>query len=272
MKISGITITHPEKIIFPQKEVTKKDMVSYYNLIASRMLPYLKNRPLTLQRFPDGISENGFFQKHSQDYYPDFIKRTTIENEDGRAEAIMCNNKRTLIYLANHGTVAFHVWSSPNNNLHRPDKIILDLDPSGNATFLKVKNAAMVLGKFLKEKNIDSKPITSGKMGIHVVYPIKPSQDFDKVRQETREIGEQLAEKHPGLFTLEMRKNKRGDKIFFDYLRNSYGQTSICPFSLRPNPNVGVATPLNWNELDKVKSGDQYNYSNIFKRLAAKGE
>ena len=271
MKISGIEISHPEKIIFPVQKITKADMAGYYDKMADRMLPYLKERPLTLRRFPNGIAQSGFFQKHAQDHYPDFIQRITVKTEDGKAEEIMCNNKKSLIYLVNQGTVSFHIWLARKNDLHRPDKVVIDLDPSGNADFKKVKKAARAVQEILAKKGTGPNLMTTGKRGIHIVYGSNASQEFDKVRTAVREIGEQLVEKYPDLFTLETRKDKRGNGIFFDYLRNAYGQTSICPFSLRPNESAGVATPLEWDELGKIKSGDHYRYGNIFRRLGAKG-
>ncbi len=272
MKIPGIEITHPDRIMFPDLKLTKWDMVQYYQKIATRMLPYLIERPLTLQRFPAGITKGGFYQKHAQDYYPDFIDRITVETEEGHAEEIMCNNKKSLVYLANQSTVSFHPWLSRQNDLHRPDKVVFDLDPSPGVHFEKVKQAAKIVGDFLRDKGMAPKPMTTGKSGIHVCYDLKPTNDFDQVRQGARDIAEQLVSGHPALFTMEMRKNKRGGKIFLDYLRNSYAQTAICPYSLRPNQQAGVATPLSWKDLDKIKSAHHYSVKNIFRRLGAMGD
>ncbi len=129
MEIEEIEITHPEKVIFPKKKITKGDMASYYDRIAEKMLPYLKDRPLTLNRFPNGIGESGFYQKNESDYFPDFIKRVEVETEDGVNTQIVCNNKKSLIYLVNQNTVAFHTWLSRKDRIRQPDKVIFDLDP-----------------------------------------------------------------------------------------------------------------------------------------------
>ena len=239
MKISGIDISHPDKIIFPGQNITKADMIKYYDKIADRMLPHLKHRPLTLRRFPDGIVEDGFFQKHAQKYYPDFIERIMVETEKGKAEEIMCNNKKSLIYLADQGAVGFHIWPARQNDLHRPDKVVFDLDPAGTAGFGKVKEAASAVVDMLEEEGIDARPMTTGKSGMHIFYKIRVSKGFDEIRSAARETAQKLVEALPELFTLEMRINKRRDKIFLDCLRNAYGQTSICPFSLRPNEKRG---------------------------------
>lgn len=129
MKIEEIEISNPDKFIFPDNKITKLDMVKYYEKIADKMLPFLKDRPLTLQRFPDGIDEGGFFQKNASDYFPDFIETISIETEDGSNQQVIYNNKKTLIYLANQGTVTFHVWLAKKDDLYKPDKVVFDLDP-----------------------------------------------------------------------------------------------------------------------------------------------
>src|SRR5690554_2022938 len=129
MKIAGIAISNPDKIIFPDAHITKLQMVQYYHKTAKKMLPFLKDRPLTLHRFPDGIGESGFYQKNAAEYFPDFIKTVKVETEDGENTQVICNSKKSLIYLTNQGTVSYHIWLSKKDNLHKPDKVVLDLDP-----------------------------------------------------------------------------------------------------------------------------------------------
>jgi bifunctional non-homologous end joining protein LigD len=269
MKTAGIEITHPGKTMYPEKEITKGEVVGYYDRVAERMLPFLKDRPLTLKRYPDGLKGPGFFQKHAQDYFPGFIERITVKTKDGSAEEIMANNKESLIYLANQGTLEFHVWLSLREQPECPNKVIFDLDPSGTS-FEKVKKGARLVREQLQNNGLDPSVMTSGKRGLHVYYTIDPLRDFDTVREEAREQAEKLANSHPDLFTLETRKNKRGDKIFLDILRNAYAQTGICAYSLRAHKEAGVATPLEWSELTRIKGGGHYNFNNIFRRLAAK--
>jgi len=269
MKIADIEITHPKKVLFPEKNITKGDVARYYDKIAEYMLPYLHNRPLTLQRYPDGIGRQGFYQKHAQDYFPDFIERVTVKTREGTAEEIMVNNKKSLVYLANYGVIAFHIWLSTKERLDRPNKVIFDLDASGKE-FGKLKQGARLLKALLQKQAINPNLMTTGKRGLHVYYEITPERPFEDVRGEARTRAQVLVDDNPGLFTLESRKNKRGDKIFIDILRNAFAQTGICPFSLRPNPSAGVATPLEWRELSRISGGDQFTYNTIFRRLAAK--
>lgn len=269
MTLEGVEISHPDKILFPEKKLTKKDMVVYYHRIADRMLPYLKDRPLTLQRFPDGIETDGFYQKSAGDYFSEFIERVTIKTKEGENDQVICNSKKALIYLANQGVITFHVWLSRKDMLEKPDKVIYDLDPPANS-FAKVQDAARKVGDFLKDQNLQPQLMTTGKSGFHVFYKRRRTQDFDAVRKEARERAEKLVEKYPELFTIETLKKNREGKIFLDYLRNAYAQTAVCPYSLRPIPSAGIATLIEWSELSKIKSPDQYGPGNIFNRLSQK--
>ena len=264
MEIAGIEITHPDKIIYPKHKITKLDMVKYYEEVAEDMLPYLKDRPLTLHRFPNGIKESGFYQKNAGDYFPSFIKTVEIKTEEGSNTQVICNSKKSLIYLANQGTLAFHIWLAKKDKLNKPDKIVFDLDPSKN-DFEKVKEAAHYVADFLRKKGIDPQVMTTGQNGLHVWYPIRRTKTFDKVREEVKAMAVQLENKHPNLLTTAVRKNKREEKIFVDYLRNSYAQTSVCPYSLRPNESAGVAMPISWDKLDKIKSSDEFKLSTFIK-------
>lgn len=266
MEIAQVEISHPDKIIFPKKKITKGDMAEYYEKIADRMLPFMTDRPLTLQRFPNGIEEQGFYQKSISDYFPDFIKTVEIKTEEGTNTQIICNDKRSLLYLVNQGTVSFHIWLSRKDKIRQPDKVIFDLDPPENS-FDKVKEAAKVLRSYLKKQKKDPQLMTTGQSGLHLYYDIRRGKDFDEVRKEARKVAEEVTKLRPDLLTTKIRKDQREGKIFVDFLRNAYAQTAICPYSLRPNEEAGVATPLEWDELSKLESASYYNFENIFNRL-----
>lgn len=265
MKIAGIEISNPGKLIFPDAGITKLEMVQYYEKVAKRMLPFLKDRPLTLHRFPDGIDADGFYQKNGSDYFPDFIKTVKVKTEAGENTQILCNSKKSLIYLVNQGTVEFHIWLSKKDKLQKPDKVVFDLDPPENS-FEKVKEAAKITGDFLREKGKDPDLMTTGKKGFHVWYAIRRTKTFDELRPALREWAEELKTQNPDLFTTSVRKDKRKGKVFIDYLRNAYGQTSVCPYSLRPNEVAGVAMPLAWKDLKNIKSADQITIMNRFNK------
>ncbi|QAA80328.1 ATP-dependent DNA ligase [Aequorivita sp. H23M31] len=258
MEIAGVEITHPEKIIFPEAKITKLEMVQYYQKVAKQMLPYMKDRPLTLHRFPNGIDKDGFYQKNASEYFPDYIKTIKVKTEDGENIQILCGNEKSLIYLANQGTVAFHIWLSKKDNLYKPDKVVFDLDPPKDS-FEKVKEGAQITGDFLRSKGIDPNLMTTGQNGFHVWYKIQRRNTYDELKPKLLQLVQELEDKNPDLFTTAVRKNKREGKIFLDYLRNSYGQTSVCPYSLRANQNAGIATPIQWKDLKNIKSADQFN-------------
>lgn|SRR5690606_25995610 len=266
MKIAGVEISNPEKIIFPEDSITKLQMVQYYEEVAEDMLPYMKNRPLTLHRFPSGVNEDGFYQKNASDYFPDFVKTVQVETEEGSNTQIICNTKKTLVYLANQGTVAFHIWLSKKDMLYKPDKVVFDLDPSNNS-FEEVKEAARLLGSYFRKKGKDPHLMTTGQNGLHVWYKIRRTQTFDQLRETVRQDAAALEKKYPQLLTTAVRKNKREGKIFLDYLRNSYAQTSVCPYSLRANKKAGIAMPLSWDRLDTLESSDAFTLKKILKNM-----
>ena len=266
MEVAGVEISNPNKVLFPKKKITKIDMVQYYERISPLMLPFLKNRPLTLHRFPNGINESGFYQKNASDYFPEFIKTVEVETEEGINTQILCNDKRSLVYLANQGTIAFHIWLSTNDKLRQPNKVVFDLDPSED-NFEKIKEGALILRKLLKKKEIDPSLMTSGKSGLHLNYKIRRGKEFEEIKEITRNIAEEAEKQEPDIFTTQIRKDKRNGKIFVDFLRNAYAQTAVCPYSLRATEEAGIATPLEWKELNRIESASDYNINNIFRRI-----
>ncbi|MAN59949.1 MAG: ATP-dependent DNA ligase [Flavobacteriaceae bacterium] len=269
MTVEGIDISHADKTIFPEDEITKGDMVQYYASVADKILPHLKDRPLTLRRFPDGVDTDGFYQKNASNYFPKFIKTVEIPTKEGKNTQVYCNSTKALIYLANQGTISFHIWLAKKDQLEKPDKVVFDLDPPNNA-FDRVKEAAKKIRDFLKEKGKNPQLMTTGKNGFHIYYSVRRTQTFDERRDQVRQLAQEMETQFPSLLTTATRKNKREGKIFIDYLRNAYGQTSVCPYSLRANRTAGVATPLDWEELAKIKAADHYRLTNIKRRLAQK--
>src|SRR5690554_563396 len=177
MEVLGIHISHPERVVYPKEGITKGDVVRYYHWISEKMLPFLRNRPLTLQRFPSGVEEEGFYQKNVSDYFPFFIKRVEVETEEGTNIQCICNNKKSLIYLVNQNTLTFHTWLSKRDRMHQPDKVIFDLDPSGNS-FEEVRQAALILRDFLQNKRRKPHVMTTGKNGLHVYYKVRRGKSY----------------------------------------------------------------------------------------------
>lgn len=276
IELNGRTIelSNLDKLYFPQDKLSKGDLVEYYQRIAEVMLPYLRERPLSLQRFPDGIEAKGFYQKEVADHFPDWIKRVLVpvESEDEQQTQVLCNDAATLVYLANQGCITPHAWLSRADNLRQPDRLIFDLDPP-NGRFDLVLEAARSLRTALDGYGLTPFVMTTGSKGLHVTVPLDGRSDFDIVRDFARRLAEQLAEQKPEQFTTEIRKEKRNDRLFLDYLRNAYAQTAVAPYAVRPLPGAPVATPLDWEELQRPELHSQsYTINNIFKRLGQKDD
>ncbi len=271
MKIGkhDIEVTHGDKVIFPDSSITKQDVVDYYDKVSKWMLPQIKDRLLTLQRFPNGIAKAGFYQKDRSDYFPGWIKSKEIKKEGGKVDQLICNDRATLVYLANQGTITFHIWLSKVKAIDCPDKLIFDLDPPGN-DFTIVKKAAYKFKDFMEnEMSMSVFLMATGSKGLHIVSPLKAKEDFDTVRNFARNISTYLSKKYPDDYTVEIRKDKRKGRLFLDYLRNAYAQTGVAPYSLRAIPGAPVATPISWTDLKKKGLNSQsYNINNIFKRLS----
>lgn len=273
MEIDGkkFKVNNEEKLLFPQQKYNKTDVMEYYAQISEYMLPHLKNRIISMLRYPDGIKGKNFFQKEVPDYFPDWITREPVKKKQGGTiDQVICNDKATLVYLASQACLTLHIWLSQKENLQRPDKLIFDLDPA-DKDFSKVKQAAKAIHDFFSEK-LKATPylMTTGSEGLHVVIPIKPELDFDDVLKLSQKIAVHLTEEYPDTMTTKSRKEKRKDKLYLDVMRNAYGQTAVAPYALRALEGAPVATPLEWEELSGLKSAQQYTLGNIFKRMGQK--
>lgn len=274
----SVEVSNLAKILFPKDKITKGDVIEYYQRVAKYMIPHMKNRPITMQRFPHGIRDEGFYQKNISDYFPKWIDYIPIKKqEDGVVKYALCNDAATLVYLANQLCITPHVWLSRVNDVNRPDRLIFDLDPSSKRSvsspknFVGVKKAALLLKDLLDEIGLISYPMLTGSRGLHVVVPLKRKYDFDEVRAFAKEIAHFLVEANPRFLTIEVRKEKRRGRIFVDYLRNSFGQTAVAPYAVRPKQGAPVATPITWQELrSSGMHAQRFNVKNIFKRLSIK--
>ncbi|QYA24540.1 ATP-dependent DNA ligase [Gramella sp. MT6] len=265
-------ISNLDKIFFPEAGYTKGDLIEYYEKISETMLPHLKDRPVTMIRFPNGITGKRFYQKDAPDYFPDWIEKKAIEKQEGgKTHYVICNKKSTLVYLANQACISPHIWLSRQDILDKPDRMIFDLDPVKD-DFEEVKQAAKKVKDLLGEElGLPVYIMTTGSRGMHVVVPLKRTRTYDEVRDFAQKAAKYLEKKYPEDMTTASRKNKREDKLFLDVARNAFGQTGVAPYAVRPIENAPVATPLDWEELDRSSlSARSYNINNIFKRLANK--
>jgi bifunctional non-homologous end joining protein LigD len=270
----SIELSNLEKTFFPDAQLTKGDVVDYYRRIADVMLPHLHDRPLALQRYPDGLPGEGFFQKEIGDYFPDWITRMEIDKEGGRLTEVICQDAATLVYLANQAALTLHAWLSRRDRLQTPDRIVFDFDPpEAGDGFELVKAAARAHRDLLRELGLVPFVMTTGSRGLHVVVPVERRQDFDDTRAFARDVAGLLAHRHPERFTVKQRKSARGNRLFLDVMRNAYAQTAAAPYSVRARPGAPVATPLDWHELSDAELGPQsWTITNIFRRLGQKGD
>ena len=245
-----VKITHPDKILFPKDRVTKRELVDYYRQIASRMLPHLRGRPLTLERFPDGIDGMRLIQKSVSAYFPEWIKTVTVKKVGGTVRHVLCEDEATLAYLANQACITPHIWLSRTDALDFPDQMVFDLDPSSE-DFGQVKATAQALRKILEQMPLPVYLKTNGSRGLHVVVPLRRDADFDSVRAFARQIAEIAVEEDPKHRTVEVRKNERRGRVYIDTNRNAYAQTVAPAYAVRPRPGATVSIPLDWHELQK---------------------
>lgn len=273
VRIDGRTVelSNTGKVLFPDLRVTKGDLVEYYRRVAETMLPHLRGRPVSMQRFPDGIDGKRFFQKDAPDYFPDWIRFEEVAKEGGTVRHVVCDDAATLVYLANQACITPHVWLSRAEHLERPDRMVFDLDPpeASEKGPGPARRAARTVRDRLRELGFEPFLTTTGSRGFHVVVPLEPEAGFDEVRAFAQALARELAARQPDRLTVETRKDKRGDRVFLDYLRNGYAQTAVPPYAVRARPGAPVATPVSWSELSGLDPR-RYTVKNLFKRLGQK--
>lgn len=263
-----VTITNQDKIYFPDGGYTKGDVIEYYRKISRYILPYLKNRPESLHRYPNGINGMSFYQKDVDHTPPDWAKSIEIhaESNDKDIRYLVCNDEATLVYMANLGCIEINPWSSQIKNLDKPDYLVIDLDPE-EISFNKVIEVALTVKDVLDKIGADSFCKTSGATGMHIYVPLKAKYEYDVVRDFAHSIVKLVNSKLPAITSLERSPSKRKKKVYLDYLQNSRGQTLAAPYSVRPKPGATVSTPLRWKEVKPGLSPKDFDIKNIFKRL-----
>jgi bifunctional non-homologous end joining protein LigD len=265
-------ISNRSKTFFPQAGITKGDLVDYYRRTAKTMVPHTKHYPVSMERFPDGIGKKGFFQKEAADHFPDWISTVAIEKvEGGIYTAPVADSAAALVYLANQAAVTFHLHLSRAGDLTHPDRMVFDLDPPERARDSDAaRRAALDVRKVLGELDMTSFVQTTGSKGFHVAVGLDSRSGFDDVRAFARRVAQVLVKRSGSRYTLEQRKNRRKGRVFLDTLRNSYGATVVAPYSVRPLPEAPVATPLDWQEVQRGASPRNWTIRNVARRLARK--
>ncbi|SOE59135.1 bifunctional non-homologous end joining protein LigD [Streptomyces sp. OV198] len=252
-----VALSNPDKELFPDDGITKAELIGYYRTVARPMLSHLKDRPLVMERYPDGYLGKSFFHKDVPDYFPDWIRTVPVPKEGGTLTMVVCDDTATLVYLANQACITPHPWLSPADCLDCPDRLVFDLDPSeeDGDGFETVRWSARQLGDLLTELGLRPALMTTGSRGLHLLVLLDRRTDFDTARRFARRVADLLAARHSDRLTTEPRKNKRRGRLYLDTQRNAYAQTSVAPYAVRARPHAPVATPLKWDELDDPELG-----------------
>ena len=263
-----INFSNPNKVYWPAERYTKGDMIAYYRAVSPWILPYLRNRPVVLTRFPDGIDGKSFYQKDAPEFAPDWIRTVGIWSEDTQREIryFVCDDEESLLYIANMGSIPLHLWASRVGSLELPDWCVLDLDPK-EAPFSDVIRVARSLRRLCEALELPSYVKTTGKTGLHILIPLARQLTY----AQSRTLGELLARlvlrELSDIATITRHIRSRGEKVYFDYLQNRHGQTIVAPFSLRPLPGAPVSMPLVWDEVDDSLDPRQFTIRTAIERM-----
>jgi len=271
MKVAGVEISHPDKVWYPEDGFTKLDIVEYYDVHADLLRPFLKGRPLTAERCPDGLRGSCFFQKDFAKGLPEGVPTVPVRSESAgkTVHYVVGGARKTTAALVNLGCIALHAMNCERGSFDRPDWLAFDLDPS-SGKFSDAARAGLALKKILEEAGLVSYPKTSGSRGLHVLVSLRRGPGQDRVREYAAEVGRRLAEREPKTVTMEMSKSRRGRRVFVDTLRNAFGQTLAVPYAVRRRPGAPVSTPLAWDEVSPKLDPGAFTIRTIDRRLGRK--
>jgi bifunctional non-homologous end joining protein LigD len=263
-----VKLTHPDRVLYPEIGVTKRDLARYYEAVADWILPHLADRPTTLLRCPDGVGAKCFFQRHARPGTGTALRRVRITMESGRGDFLIADSVPALIELVQMGVLEIHTWNAVARQLERPDRAVFDLDPGPEVRWPQMLDAARLVRRTLRAAKLESFVKTTGGKGLHVVVPLAPSS-WEKVSEFTRVVATEIARSDPAHFTATMAKAARKGRIFIDYLRNTRGATSVSAFSTRATAEAPVSVPLAWEELAPDLPSDHYTVKTVPRRLGA---
>jgi bifunctional non-homologous end joining protein LigD len=252
-------ITHPEKMLFPpaggEPGITKGELAAYYEAVAPVMVPHIRARPVTMERYPAGIAAKGFLQKDVSKGFPDWLQRVEVPKKGGTVHHPLIGDTRSLLWVTNQNSITPHVWTSRAPDLYHPDLCVFDLDPSAEEEPAVLRNVALVLRDLLAETGLPSWVKTSGSKGFHIVVPLDGSSDFGEVAGFAHAVGALLVRRDPKHLTQEFHKADRGGRILVDTARNSYGATFAAIYAVRARPGAPVSAPCTWEEIERGDVG-----------------
>jgi len=269
-----VKLTNSQKIYWPEEGISKGELVSYYRDMSSYILPYIKNRPQSLNRFPNGIKAPGFYQKDMDvSQVPSWVKTEKIfsTSNNDYIDYLICNDTATLMYMANLGCIEINPWHSQYKKPNHPQWMMLDLDP-GDISFGEVVKVALQIRKAADELEIESFCKTSGASGLHIFFPLNTKYAYDEVKPFAAAFANLINQRIPETTSIERSVAKRRDKVYLDFLQNNKGQTIAAPYSVRPRPGATVSAPLAWSEVNARLHPGMFTMKNIKKRVETKGD
>ena len=265
-------ITHPDKVLFPDDGITKGELASYYEAVAPLMIPHIRGRPITMERYHRGIGEKGFFQKDVSKGFPAWLERVEVPKKDGTVHHPLAGDIRSLLWLANQNCITPHVWTSRTPNLYQPDICVFDLDPAEDRPD-GLRAATLELRALLDELGLASWVKTSGSKGFHVVVPLAPEAGFGEVSRFAYRAGTLLVRRDPERLTQEFSKSDRGGRILIDTGRNAYSATFAAAYAVRAKRGAPVSSPCTWDEVERGEAGPRtFTLRTMAARVAAAGD
>ncbi len=268
-----VPLTHPDKELFSDPPITKLMLARHYEQVAAAMIPHVRDRPLALQAFPNGIDAPGFFMKSVPKYFPDWIATVEVPKRGGSLTQVLARDAATLVYLAGQNVITPHIWLSRADRPWEPDRLIIDLDPSPGIGFAEVRAAARDAGERLRESGLAAYAMVTGSRGVHVVSPLRRGPDFGDVHGFARALAEAMVAANPEQLTLEWHRAERGARIYVDVNRINYAQHAVAPYGVRPRPGGPVAMPIHWDELsDRALKPDRWTIADAGDRLRSEGD
>ncbi|MFL5859851.1 MAG: non-homologous end-joining DNA ligase [Solirubrobacteraceae bacterium] len=268
-----VPFSHPDKALFTDPTITKRQLGEHYENVAAAMLPHIRDRPLALQAFPNGIDQQGFFMKSVPRYFPEWIASATVPKKGGTLTQVVASEAATLVYLAGQNVITPHIWLSRADDPRRPDRLIIDFDPSPGVTFAEVRAAARDAGERLRDAGLATFAMVTGSRGIHVVSPLRRGPSFGEVHRFARTLAEAMVADDSEHLTLEWHREERGRRIYVDVNRINYAQHGVAPYGVRPRQGGPVAMPIAWEELsDATLAPDRWTIADAADRLRHEGD